>query len=372
MLIMFRFLVILFLTISCTTTVAAFDINLRQSKIAPETEKVYGGATVTVNVVLKNTGDKPADGTDVTIEFPQNGFIITVDGLPEFKRNEEEREVTARVNIPAGEEYRFSFDLLAPRSEFSKFLSTHIEVRNLLAEDPVAARWNSDVAIKITSAPTKSQIVIGGMRINPPPIGLAVWMLTAVVMFVWLRSWMKHSKPSKVAWDSRRMPAAGIVALVMFPLGSMMIAGGMAWRDLQTLTSWKESQATILGRREVVNASKDDRSATEIRRRLQSRKTITHYPEFALQYFADDREIISSGFDTGSSINVGSQIIDKAAIDDWVAGKTITCWYDPADPAIFVVRRGFGGAIFFYGLLPLPFLYFGLFLLRKVSNSKAQ
>ena len=370
---MFRLLAILFLTSCLTTTVAASDIDLSQSKIVPETEKVPGGAMVTVNVVLKNTGDKPSDGTDLTIGFPQNGFIIRIDGLPEVKRNDEEREVTARVNIPAGEEYRFSFDLLAPRSEVSNFLSTHIEVRNLLANDLVAARWNSDVSIKITSVPTKSQIVIGGLIFNPPPIGLAVWMACAVVMFVWLRSRMKwiagHSKASQVASDVNRIPAYGIVALVMFPLGSMMMAGGMAWRDLQTLTSWKESQATILGRREVVKASKEDRSAEEIRRGIQSRKAITRYPEFALKYLVGDREVISSGFDTGSSINVGSQIIGKAAIDDLVAGKTITCWYDPADPAIVVVRRGFGGASLFYGLLPLPFLCFGLLALRKVSNS---
>ncbi|MEQ1828908.1 MAG: DUF3592 domain-containing protein [Pirellula sp.] len=362
---MSRLLAFLFLTNCLTTTVAASDIDLRQSKIAPETEEVHGGAMVTVNVVLKNTGDKPSDGTDLTIGFPQNGFIIRIDELPEFKRNDEEREVTARVNIPAGEEYRFSFDLLAPRSEVSNFLSTHIEVRNLLAKDLVAARWNSDVSIKITSAPTKSQIVFGGLRFNPPPIGLAVWMACAVVMFVWLRS-------RKVSSNASRIPAYGIVAMVMFPLGSMMIAGGMVWRDLQTLTSWKESQATILGRREVVRASKEDRSAAEIRRGIPSRKSITRKPEFALKYLVGDREVISSGFDTGSSINVGGEIIGQAAIDDWVAGKTITCWYDPADPAIVVVRRGFGGACLFYGLLPLPFLCFGCFVLwqlREVGNS---
>ena len=367
---------ILFLTSCLTTTVAGSDIDLRQSKIAPETEKVPGGAMVTVNVVLKNTGDKPSDGTDLTIGFPQNGFIIRIDELPEFKRDDEEREVTARVNIPAGDEYRFSFDLLAPRSEVSNFLSTHIEVRNLLANDLVAARWNSDVSIKITSVPTKSQIVIGGLRFNPPPIGLAVWMACAVVMFVWLRSRMKwiagNRKASQVASNASRILAFGIVAMVMFPLGSMMIAGGMAWRDLQTLTSWKESQATILGRREVVKASKEDRSAAEIRRGIPSRKAITRKPEFALKYLVGDREVISSGFDTGSSINVGSEIIGKAAIVDWVASKTITCWYDPADPAIVVVRRGFGGACLIYGLLPLPFLCFGLWQLRNVSNSLRQ
>lgn len=339
-------------------------------------EKVAGGAMVKVNVVLKNTGHKPSDGTDLTIGFPENGFFIGIDELPEFKRDDEAREITARVNIPAGEEYRFSVDLLAPRSEVNKFIAMHIEARNLLADDLSAARWNSDASIKITSVPTKTGIVVGGLRFNPPPIGLVVWMVCAVVMFVWLRSRMKwiaeHANASRAASDVSRLPSYGIVALVMFPLGAMMIAGGMAWRDLQTMTSWKESQATILGRREVVRTSKENRSAVEIRKGIQSRKTTIRKPEFALKYLVDDREVISSGFDTGSSINVGSQIIGKATTDELVAGKTITCWYDPADPAIVVVRRGFGGASFFYGLLPLPFLCFGLWQLRKVGNTVRQ
>lgn len=370
--IMLRLLVILFLTSYLTTTVAASDIDLSKSKIAPEMENVPGGAIVKVNVTLKNTGNRPSDGTDLTIGFPQNGFIIRIDELPELKRDEEAQEITARVDIPAGEEYLFSFDLLAPRSEINKFISTHIEVRNLLANDLVAARWNADASVKITSIPTKDGILIGGLRFNPPPVGLLVWLGIAVLMFVWLRSRMKwiatHPKASLVTSNVRKIPSLGIVALVMFPLGSMMVAGGMAWRDLQTMTDWKESQATILGRREVVRTSKDNRTAVQIRKGIQSRSTTIRKPEFALKYLVDDREVISSGFDTGSSINVGSQIIGKAAIDELVTGETITCWYDPADPTVVVVRRGIGGSSFFYGLLPLPFLFFGLWQLRRTRN----
>ena len=164
---MTRLLAILFLTSCLTSTVVAADVDLSQSKITPEAEKVPGGMMVTVNVVLKNTGDKPSDGTDLTISFPQNGFFMRIDELPELKRDDNEREVTARVNIPAGEEYRFAFVVLAPRSEVGKTLSMHIEVRNLLADSLTAARWNSDVSIKITSVPTTDGVVIGGLRFHP-------------------------------------------------------------------------------------------------------------------------------------------------------------------------------------------------------------
>ena len=355
---MFRFLAILFLTSCLTTTVAASDIDFRQSKIAPETEKVHGGAMVTVNVVLTNTGDKLSDGTDLTISFPRNGFFIRIDELPGLKRDDDAREISARVNIPAGGEYRFAFVLLASRSEENHHLSTHIEVRNLLADDLVAARWNSDVSVKITSVPTKGGVIIGGLKFNPPPIGVVVWMVITVVMLVWLRFRMN--------W--KLIPACGLVAFVMFPFAFVLIAGGMAWRDLQTLTSWNEAQATILDRREAVRTSSENRSASDFRKGFPSRQTTTHKPDFALRYQVGEREVISSGFDTGSSINVGGQIIGKAAMDDWVAGKIIPCWYDPDDPAVVVVRRGLGGAILFFGLFPLPFLWFGFRQLREVIN----
>ena len=366
---MTRLLAILFLTSCLTSTVVAADIDLSQSKITPEAEKVPGGMMVTVNVVLNNTGDKPSDGTDLTISYPRNGFFMRIDELPELKRDDNEREVTARLNIPAGEEYRFACVLLAPRSEVGKTLSMHIEVRNLLADSLAAARWNSDVSIKITSVPTTEGIVIGGLRFYPAAGWLLGWMVCGGFVFVWIRARLRrvreHPKCSVVPLpaDLRRMSAFGLVSLVMFPLAFMMVAGGMAWRDVQTLTSWKEAQATILDRREVVKTSSDNRPGK------QRRTSSTHTPEFALKYHAGEREVISTGFATGWTIHIGGQVTGKADMDDWVPGKTIPCWYDPADPGNVVVRRGFGVANLFFGLLPLPILWFALRQLRKLSNA---
>ena len=366
---MTKLLAILFLTSCLTSTVVATDVDLSQSKITPEAEKVPGGMMVTVNVVLKNTGDKPSDGTDLTISFPQNGFFMRIDELPELKRDDNEREVTARVNIPAGEEYRFAFVVLAPRSEVGKTLSMHIEVRNLLADSLTAARWNSDVSIKITSVPTTDGVVIGGLRFHPAAGWLLGWLVCGGLMFVWIRArlqWVREHPKCNVLplpTDVRRMPPFGIVSLVMFPLAFVMVAGGMAWRDLQTLTSWKEAQATILDRREVVKTSSDNRPGK------QRRTSSTRTPEFALKYQAGEREVISTGFVTGWSLHIGGQVTGKSDMNDWVPDKTIPCWYDPADPGNVVVRRGFGVVSLFFGLIPLPILWFGLRQLRKLSDA---
>ena len=163
------------------------------------------------------------------------------------------------------------------------------------------------------------------------------------------------------------MPPFAIVLMVMIPLAFLMVLGGMTWRDLQTLTSWKEAQATILDRREVVQAD-EDRWHKDGRRKKTG---VTRTPDFALKYQAGEREVISSGFATGPTLHIGSQILGKAETDEWVTGKTIPCWYDPSDPGIVVVRRGFGGAYIlfglFFGLVPLGILWFGFRQLRKVS-----
>lgn len=344
---------------------AVAEVDLSQSTVSSDLETVPAGMVVTVNVVLKNSGETPSEGTDVRVRFPHNGFLVRIDERPELKRDDTDREVTAVVNIPAGGESRFSFDLLASRQEAQHTLSSDIEVRNFLAD----ARLDTEFSIKISNVPSNAGIVIGGMRFHPAAFWLLGWMVFGGLFFVWLRSrlqWVQeHPKSNMLATDVRQLPALGLVALIMIPLAFLMVGGGLAWRDLQTLTSWKEAQATILDRREVIK--------TETRKEAGKRRrtTTTRTPEFALKYQAGEREVISSGFDTGTSLHIGGQVMGKTAMDEWVAGKTIPCWYDPADPANVVVRRGFGGAYIFF-LIPLPILWFGLRQLRKLSKAVSQ
>lgn len=62
----------------------------------------------------------------------------------------------------------------------------------------------------------------------------------------------------------------------MIPLAILMVLGGMVWRDLQSLTSWKEAQATILDRREIVQGGeteyhKDGRRTQTVYQSLSTR-----------------------------------------------------------------------------------------------------
>lgn len=370
---MTRLLSMLILTVVVFARVAAAGVELRESKmtyVAAE-EKVRAGTTVTVNVVIKNTGDKPADGTDVRIRLPSAGFLVRIDDLPGLKRDDDEREVTARVDIPAGGEYRFSFDLLPSRSKVGSELSPQIEVVYLLDQ----VRWNSEFSAHIGNAPSTAGILIGGLRFHPAAGWLLGWLVCSGLMFVWIRARLlglrEHPKSHLLPADVRRIPPSGLVALVMLPLAFLMVLGGVAWRDLQTLTSWQEAQATILDRREEVQAGKVERHPDGRRKTTGSTRT----PEFALKYQAGEREVISSGLGTMPTVHVGAkgEMVGKAAMDEWVPGKTIPCWYDPDDPGIVVVQRGFGLSYLFFGpffgVVPLAFLWFGFRQLRKVSHA---
>ncbi len=360
-----RLLAMLIPTVVLFARSAVAGVDFSQSTVSSDLEAVPAGTVVTVNVVLKNSGETASEGTDVRVRFPHNGFLVRIDELPELKRDDNDREVTAVVNIPAGGESRFSFDLLASRKEAQHTLSSEIEVRNFLAE----ARLDTAFSIKISNATTTAGVVIGGLRFHPAAFWLLGWIVFGGLFFVWMRSrlqWVReHPQSNTLPSDVRRLPAFGLVALMMVPLAFLMVGAGLAWRDLQTLTNWKEAQATILDRREVIRT--ESRKETGKRRQTSTTRT----PEFALKYQGGEREMISSGFDTGTSLHIGGQVLGKAVMDGWVAGKTIPCWYDPADPSNVVVRRGFGGAYIFY-LIPLPILWFGLRQLRKVGKAVRQ
>lgn len=114
-----RLLTMLIPTVVLFTRGAVAGVDLSQSTVSSDRETVPAGTVVTVDVVLKNSGETASEGTDVRVRFPHNGFLVRIDELPELKRDDNDREVTAVVNIPAGGEYRFSYDLLALAVRFA-------------------------------------------------------------------------------------------------------------------------------------------------------------------------------------------------------------------------------------------------------------
>jgi hypothetical protein len=84
-----------------------------------------------------------------------------------------------------------------------------------------------------------------------------------------------------------------------------------------------------------------------------------------LKYQVDDREVFSSGYDTGSRLGFGGGGGRAEELAGWMVGETTRCWYDPDDPSDVVVINGFGGA-YLFALFPLPVFLIGATRIRSL------
>lgn len=351
-------------TLSLASNLVAAGPDFTQCRIEAATESVPAGQIVKFQMILKNSGDEDSEGTDLRINLPQAGFLVRIDDLPDLKHLVEDREVTAYLNLKAGEEFRFTFDILASRSASGSVLNADVEFRNFLKE----VEWFSQASVDITSEQSKAGWMVGKVRVHPAALWLLGWILAGWLLFFWIRMRLRqisqHPLSSRMAGEVRRWPAFGITAIVMASSAFLLVFAGLAWRDFKTITKWKEAPATILDRREVVTTSTG--RSRKVNGRTERETSTTRSPEFAFRFMADGNEIITSGYETGTSVHIGGQVSNKAEMDTWLPGKTITCWYDPENPANAIVRRGFGG-VYFFAILPLPIFFFGMSRIRRIN-----
>lgn len=156
-------------------------------------------------------------------------------------------------------------------------------------------------------------------------------------------------------------PGAAVLA-IMVAIGFWMVFAAMAWRDFRVLSSWSETQATIVGRR-VISESVSSSQRRSSGSGTSSGSSEVYSPEFALRYTVAGKPMYSTGYDTGSSLRFGGRARREREMKEWTVGAQVPCWYDPEDPRDVVVRRGFGGA-YLFALLPLPVFWLGVVLLR--------
>lgn len=322
-----------------------------ESKISVSSESPKEGDVVRFFVALKNTGDAPAEFAQLKIEWPLMGHMIGVVGLDEVTTDHDERTLRTALSLPTGAERRIEIDVLAPRDSGGDALTLSVHLAHYASG---AELWDHKTLTIDTRLATNG-ILVGGLRVAPAGIAVLLWLVVAAV-FGLVVMVLTAGKPK-----TNRLfgPSAAVVA-IMIAIGFWMVFGVMAWRDYQVLSSWKESTATILGRRMNVQSTTSSSRSSSGSTRTSSD---TYTPEFALRYLVDGKPMVSTGYDTGSSIRMGGRVRREAEMREWVPGATIPCWYDPADPGDVVVKRGFGGA-YLFALFPIPVFWIGVVLLR--------
>jgi hypothetical protein len=147
----------------------------------------------------------------------------------------------------------------------------------------------------------------------------------------------------------------------MVSLGFWTLFGVMAWRDYASLTRWRETTCTVLGGRLSAQPTTRTRRAAA----GQSTDETNYVPVLGLKYAADGREMLSSGYDTGSRLGIGGRGGRTEELAQWTVGGLTSCWYDPADPTDVVVLRGFGGS-YIFALFPVPVFLIGALRIRSL------
>ena len=334
--------------------------DFTDSEITVASETVLEGDVAHFKLWLRNQGDEAADPTQVRIQWPLMGHLVEVRGLENAKTDHDAREVTASVSLPVGGERVAEVAVLAPRDSGGRLLSMTVQ---MIHYHTMAENWIHG-SVAIDTRIRQDGVRIAGLRIAPAGLMTLGWLLATGLAIGLAGPLAGGANQSRFVG-----PRAGVTA-IMVALGFWLVFAAMAWRDYRVLREWTETTGTIIGRRvETQTLSSNQRLGSGAT--SQSRTSGVHKPEFGLRYKVDGREMLSTGYDTGSSLRIGG---GKAQLEkefgEWTVGAQVPCWYDPRDPSDVVVKRGFGGA-YLFALLPLfPFLI-GWSILRG-SFSRAE
>jgi len=355
-------LAVAFLVAAATPAAAGAAVDFSGTSIQTPVTPPREGDLVEFYLKLRNSGTAAAQQAQLSLEGPRMGYLVDVVGLEGATVDRDARKITASVSLPAGGELPVRLQMLAPRTAGGDMLSITLH----LVHYPSRAEIWQHQSVAIDTRPSRSGIALGRFRIQPAGLAVIGWLAAGLLLWAFLI----HRRQAAIAGDprparqrtGRRLPhPTTTAATLMIPLGFWALFGALAWRDWQTLTTWTETRATIVGRRTVANSQSSDMRPKNAR---PGDDGTTYTPEFALRYRVDGEEVLSTGYETGSALHLGGRVLGEEQMRDWKPGVEIICWYNPADPAEVIVRRGFGGA-YFFALLPVPVFWFGLIQLRR-------
>jgi hypothetical protein len=233
--------------------------------------------------------------------------------------------------------------MVVPRDRGGNLLMPDLRVHALY----LGADHNSGAEFPIEFRADTSGLAVGGIRFNTPSLVLIGVLISYPLL--WL------------LFYSRTRSHGPLVAMVI-AIGFLAIFAALAWRDWQTLTTWRETTCTIVDSR-LRPESSAPLAVEPVTRRRRGTENV-HQTLLALRYDVNGRETISTGFDTGSRLSVGGIAAAIEEYSRWPIGAAVPCRYDPGDVGDVVVVPGFGGA-YLFALFPLMLLVLGVAAIRR-------
>jgi uncharacterized repeat protein (TIGR01451 family) len=320
--------------------------DFSRTTIVVDPSSPLAGDVVRFQVTLRNTGDAESVAAHLRVTLPHEGLFVDVTGLPGARVDLASRSFETSVPLPAGADRSFAFRVVAPRDAGGRVLSPRVSLQDFHA----GASYIDGVTIGIGTRPATGGLVLGTHRITPAGLVSLGFLLAILVL------WGVGRVRRVPSTDGRGRPVPRVLArgigpipgalAIVIALGFWTLFGSMAWRDWRSL-SWPEAACTVLDRW----ARSDEL--------------------LALRYQVGGVETISTGFDTGSRLEIGGGESAQRELSRWEIGATVPCWYDPQDPGDVVVVPGFGGA-YLFALFPIPVFLFGLWLMRASPGRRRQ
>ena len=331
-------------TPATSSDIAKPDFSSTLVSHAPEAPRE--GDLITYTLTARNSGADASDSAWIVLDWPDSGYFVGIRGLDRPEVDHERRHIEGYVRIPAGAEQRIELDILTPRDSAGLTFSLRVRVSDL----SFGTDHYDSLSVAIDSRITTEGLSLGGLRVTPAGVAVLAWF--AAVPLVWLLVSLLTSRGQVNRSRRWRTSPAAVTFMLMLPLAFWSVFAVMAWRDYQSLTSWRQAECTVMGRRVIAESVSS--TGTGVTR---SRNNTVYSPELALRYSAEGETVISTGYDTGSSLRIGGRARREQETLAWTVGTAIPCWYDPADVRDVVVHNGFGGA-YLFALLPLPLFWF--------------
>jgi hypothetical protein len=338
---------VLALTAAPATSAEVAKPDFSSTVISHAPENPREGDLITYTLTARNTGADISESAWIVLDWPDSGYVVGIRGLDRPEVNHEERHIEGYVRIPAGGEQRIELDILTPRDSGGVTFRLQVRVSDLSFGTDHFSSHGVPIDLRVAAGGTS----LGGLRVTPAGVAVLAWL--AAVPLVWLLVSLLTSRGQANRSRGWRSSPAALTFMLMLPLAFWAVFAVMAWRDYQSLTSWPKTECTVMGRRVVAQSVSATGTGT-----TRSRNNTVYSPELALRYTAEGNTVISTGYDTGSSLRIGGRGRREQETLAWTVGSAIPCWYDPTDVRDVVVHNGFGGA-YLFALFPLPLFWFG-------------
>ena len=295
--------------LASATLLAAPDFTT--SAITADPAAPLEGDVVTFTVVVRNAGDQESPFTQVSVGLPASSLFIDFNGLEGGEYDQETRTGARHRGRCGGGEARVTFRVLTLRDSAGSLLAPSVGLSNLYLKVPESyIHGETPIGTRLGD----EGVAVGGFRFSPIAIGLLLTI--ALYPILWLLF--------------GRRAGHGPILLIVIAVGFGMIFVEMARRDRQSLTAWRETSCLI--RDSFLEPSQSTSSGTDATGRRRTTTTTSYQTLLMLEYDADGKATISTGFDTGSRLSIGGLGGAVTEYSRWPPGQRVPCWFDPAHP----------------------------------------